>query len=129
MLYYADTSFFTWKLVCSWHYELFGALKNKEHLNLTIFVLFSVFERRNIGKTYSKYFRKTIYATGISSASEGSITWCYFAEIWYAFNVCDRSLYWDKLQCVHMKKNWQFFVGLIWICKFTLKKIGFSKKK
>ena len=95
MLYYEDTSFFTWKLVCSWHEELFGALKKEENLNLTIFVLFSVFERSNIGETYSKYFLKNIYEIGISSTSQGSTTWCYFAKIWYTFNASNISLHWE----------------------------------
>ena len=43
MLYYGDTSFFTLKLVCYWHEEVFNGLKKEKIVDLTIFVLFSFF--------------------------------------------------------------------------------------
>ena len=50
----------------------YWALKKEEILNLTIFVLFSFFQLRNIRGTYSKYFQNNIYETDTSSAAQRS---------------------------------------------------------
>ena len=113
---------------CVFVTKKYWALEKKEILYLAIFNLLSFLWLRNIRWTYSKDFRNNIYEN-ISSASQWSTTWCSFSVILYTFNVCNKSLHLEWLQCVNIKNNCQFLVGHICVGKFTFIKIGFSRKK
>ena len=57
---------------CAAVIKKYWALKKQEILNLTVFVLFSLLQFRNIRGTYSKYFQNNIYETDISCTAQRS---------------------------------------------------------